>query len=84
MQSTSGKLSTTRPALENPLDPPATLSPLEFLNPKVEISAVRSLDLATAATEQIMSKMINGTGIALLSQAENLSESVLNLLDQES
>jgi len=84
MQSTSGKLSTTRPAPENPLNPPATPSPSGSLNPKVEISAVRSIDLATAATEQIMSKIINGTGIALLSQAENLSESVLNLLDQES
>ena len=84
MQSTSGKLSTARPALDNPLPPPVTLSLSESLNSKVEIPAVRSIDLATGATEQIMSEIINGAGIALLSQAENLSESVLNLLDQGS
>jgi len=81
VQSVSEKLSSAQPMLGSLQNPPTQITSTRPLNSEVEISPIRTLDLAKAATEQVISKIIHAAGIALLSQAENLSETVSRLLD---
>ena len=81
VQAASEQLSSAQPSLENFQTSPTSTDQQQTLNTELEISRIRTPDLAESATEQIISKIFHAVGSALLSQAENLSQTVSRLLD---